>query len=233
LIVTNSEAGRTHHVTSGYASARFMTIHNGIDTDRFRAIEGARAQARASWNVADGEFVVGASARLDPIKDHPTALRAVARLARRFPDVKFVCCGGGADTYRRAMEALAHELGIGNRVIWAGEEERMEHAYAGFDILCSSSIGEGFSNSIAEAMACGIPCVVTDVGDSAEIVGDAGAVVPAGDPDRLADALAALHALTPAERAELGVRARARIVTNYQLATMVARTSVLYRQLTS
>jgi glycosyltransferase involved in cell wall biosynthesis len=131
------------------------------------------------------------------------------------------------------MEALAHELGIGNRVIWAGEEERMEHAYAGFDILCSSSIGEGFSNSIAEAMACGIPCVVTDVGDSAEIVGDAGAVVPAGDPDRLADALAALHALTPAERAELGVRARARIVTNYQLATMVARTSVLYRQLTS
>lgn len=107
----------------------------------------------------------------------------------------------------------------------------MQIAYAGFDILCSSSISEGFSNAIAEAMACGVPCVVTDVGDSAEIVGDTGVVAPPRAPDVLANALATLLLLTPSERAILGKRARARIVARYQIATMVDRTSAVYQGL--
>lgn len=231
LIVANSEAGRTHHVKSGYASARFITIQNGIDTNRFRPAKDARTTARAAWKVADDQFVVGVSARLDPLKDHPTLLKAIADLCRQFPNVRLVCCGAGSDEYLRNMRILARDLGIFDRVLWVGEEPQMEAAYAGFDSLCSSSTSEGFSNSIAEAMACGVPCVVTDVGDSAEIVGDTGYVVPAHDPQALARALATLLVLTPSERSALGERARVRIVTKYQIATMVARTTAMYRKL--
>lgn len=233
LLVANSDSGRAHHVACGFANQQFIAIHNGIDTERYRRVDGGRALARAGWKVSDEALVIGASARLDPMKDHATALRALTKLASRFPRAILVCCGGGSETYLRSMRTLADELGISDRVIWVGEEPRMEIAYGGFDVLCSSSFGEGFSNSIAEAMACGVPCVVTDVGDSAEIVGDTGMVVPPRDSDALANALATLLVLTPDERAALGAKARARIVDKFGVATMVARTSDAYRTLIS
>lgn len=111
-IVANSEAGRTHHLASGYANARFITIQNGIDTARFRPIEDGRSRARTAWNISDDQIVIGASARLDPLKDHPTLLKATADLCSRFSNVRLVCCGAGSDEYLQTMRTLARDLGI-------------------------------------------------------------------------------------------------------------------------
>jgi glycosyltransferase involved in cell wall biosynthesis len=122
------------------------------------------------------------------MKDHPTFLHAAAELARENPRVSFVCVGEGPPAYRQRLADLTRELGLEGRVRWLPAQGNIHRVYNALDLLTSSSSsGEGFSNVIAEAMACGTRCVVTDVGDSAQIVGDTGIVVRPGDPHALAD----------------------------------------------
>lgn len=121
----------------------------------------------------------------------------------------------------QSLELIADEMGLGDRLFFTGESEPLA-ALNALDIACSSSIwGEGFSNSIAEAMACGLPCIVTDVGDSARIVGTAGTVIPPGSPTALADAI--LRQADSLEIHRAGV-ARAQIVENFSMSMMVEHT---------
>lgn len=195
LIIANSRAGAEYHSARGFPAERTVVIPNGIDTRRFRPDAEARARLRAAWGVEPGEAMVGIVGRLDPMKDHPTFLEAAARLARERPAVRFVCVGDGPAEYRASLERRARELGIAGRVVWARAGVDVEGVYSALDVLCSaSSYGEGFPNVVGEAMACGTPCAVTDVGDSALVVGAEGRVVPPGDPVALAHALGALLA---------------------------------------
>jgi len=93
-----------------------------------------------------------------------------------------------------------------------------------FDVLCSSSVAEGFSNVVGEAMACGTPCVVTDVGDSARVVAECGTVVPPSAPRALSDALLSLLALEPEQRRLLGTQGRKRVADHFSVPRLVART---------
>jgi glycosyltransferase involved in cell wall biosynthesis len=122
-------------------------------------------------------------------------------------------------------------LGLSNRMLWIDEQKNMLAVYNALDICCSTSIGEGFSNAIAEAMACGVPCVVTDVGDSARIVGDTGEVIPAGESGALANALMQLIVLTQAERRQLSEKARQRIMTEFSVERMVNDTQSVFENL--
>ena len=122
------------------------------------------------------------------------------------------------------LRTVASRLGLSGKVIWAGDRHDMVNVYSALDVMVSSSSGEGFSNAIAEAMACGVPCVVTDVGDSAWIVGDTGQVVPTRNAWALTQAMAGLAACSAAERAALGMRARARIVSHFSVEILVNRT---------
>jgi glycosyltransferase involved in cell wall biosynthesis len=226
LIIANSMAGRAYFVRLGYAANRILVIPNGFETDRFSPDSGARGRAREGWGVASNTPLVGLAARLDPIKDHPTFLRAAALLTQRMPDVKFVCIGGGGTAeYERELKQLATALAIDDRVIWAGETADMPAAQNGLDVATLVSSSEGFPNAVGEAMACTIPCVVTDVGDSAEIVGDTGISVRPGDPGALCEAWEAILGLPADERAHLGMRARQRILDRYSVASLVDRTS--------
>jgi len=106
----------------------------------------------------------------------------------------------------------------------------MPAVLSAFDIACSASaFGEGFSNAIAEAMACEIPCVGTNVGDTAALIGDTGAIVPPGDPDRLSSAIASLLVMSTEERADLGRRARERIIENFGIRALVRRTRTAWQ----
>lgn len=222
LIISNSRAGADYAAAHGFPRERMTVVPNGIDTDRFRPDAGERQRIRAQWGVSEGELLVGVLARLDPMKDHPNFLRAAAVAAERRPDLRFVCIGSGAPEYERELKALATELGLDRRLIWAGAAKDPVAALNALDLCCSSSAwGEGFSNSVAEAMACGTPCVVTDVGDSALVVGDTGKVVPPGQPEPLADAL--LEAAEEA-RPEARERARRRIVDNFSLPRLLENT---------
>jgi glycosyltransferase involved in cell wall biosynthesis len=124
------------------------------------------------------------------MKDHPNFLRAAARVAGSRNEVRFICIGSGPASYREALLAEARALGLERRMIWTGSRDDMPKVYNALDIVVSSSaFGEGFPNTIVEAMATGVPCVVTDVGDSAAIVGELGWVCPPRDSAALAGAI--------------------------------------------
>ena len=187
-IVFNSRAGLDYHRSRGYCSPHMEVIPNGFDMEHFRFAPAKRKAQRETWGVGADDILIGLSARLDPIKDHAGFLRAAALLTVERSGVKFVCIGGGNPELTRNLKGLAHSLGLGETVVWAGECGDMPAAYSALDLNTSSSLSEGFSNAIGEAMACGAPCVVTDVGDSAHIVGDTGVAVPPGRPEELAAA---------------------------------------------
>jgi glycosyltransferase involved in cell wall biosynthesis len=183
MIIFNSNAGRDYYLAAGFSGARTSVITNGVDTKRFAIDKVSGSRLRAAWRVPKESLLIGIVGRLDPMKDHRTFLRAAAIFARSRADARFACIGAGPEPYSSDLKALAGELGLGDRVIWPGLIlHDMPAAYNALDICCSSSYGEGTSNAIAEAMACGVPCVVTDVGDSKLMIGDSGILVPPKNP---------------------------------------------------
>ena len=173
VIICNSSAGRDYYLARGYPAHKTHVVPNGIDTGRFQPKPHPRSDAPT----------FGLVGRLSPMKDHATFLKAAALV----PDARFVIVGSGDETYAREMRTLASALGIADRVTWLPAQNDMPSVYAGFDCLVNASaFGEGFSNVIGEAMACGVPCIASDVGDSAAIIGDPSHIFPAGDHEALA-----------------------------------------------
>jgi len=190
LIIANSSAGLTRCVERGFPRNRIISIPNGIDTDRFRPEEEAGERLREECGLRSDEKIVGLVGRLDPVKDHSTFLKAASLLTQRQSDLRFLCVGDGPISYREDLVGLSESLQLSGRLIWLGSRDDMLAVYNALDVaVSSSSCGEGFSNVVAEAMACGTPCVVTDVGDSAMIVGSMGEVVPTKNPKALAEAV--------------------------------------------
>ena len=185
LLIANSQSGLSYHEALGFRCKRREVIPNGIDTDTFRPDLEARKRIRDEWGIGPEENLIGIAARLDPMKDHANFIRAAGLLFKERRDVRFVFVGDGKLDYVERLKAEAEKVGIGDRAVWAGLRNDMAAVYNAMDIATSSSYGEGFVNAVGEAMACEVPCVVTDVGDSARIVGDTGVVVRPRDPDRL------------------------------------------------
>jgi glycosyltransferase involved in cell wall biosynthesis len=218
LIIANSAAGRNFAVRHGFPGRLITVVPNGIDTLRFKPDPALRARFRKELRLSDDKVVIGVLARLDSTKDYPTFLRAGTLVAARRQDVVLACVGEGRE--EPSLKALVTELGIVEQTLFIGPADAPA-ALNAFDVACSASITEGFPNAVAEAMACGKPCVVTDVGDCALIVGDCGSVVRPCDPQGLASAiLNELERRSPARSAA----ARRRIVDNFSLSRMVERT---------
>ena len=228
LTIFNSDAGRAYHVAEGFPASKSLVIYNGIDTERFRPDGDAGRRLRAELGVAEDDILIGNVGRLDPMKDHPSFLRAAQLLCRKRAGVRFLCVGGGPSDYLCELRRLAAELGISEKVIWAGARADMPALYNALDLLASSSYSEGFPNVIGEAMACGVPCVVTDVGDSALIVGETGTVVSPRDPEALC---AGMVSCLGRDLEETGARARARIIENFSVERVAAETSAVLLRL--
>ncbi len=223
VVVANSNAGKTWAVGRGFPASKSVVVENGIDTNRFQFDAAGRERVRSEWKVGAGETVIGLVARLDVMKDHRNFLQACALLAAKRKDLRFVCIGGGPVDYQAELKALAGHLGIEDRLIWGHARQDMPVAYSAMDIACSSSaFGEGFSNAVAEAMACERPCVVTDVGDSARIVGEVGEVAPPRDAIGLAAAMTKMLARIEGNT-EIGSQARAKVVGEFSMERMVLR----------
>jgi glycosyltransferase involved in cell wall biosynthesis len=221
VIASNSEAGLAWHCRLGYRPRRTIVIPNGFETDRFRPDPQARAPLLALAGWPQDAVIVGLVARVDPMKDHAGFLAALARTP---PALHAMLVG-------RGTEALAIPPALAGRVLALGPREDIAALTAGFDIAClASRFGEGFPNVLGEAMACAVPCVTTDVGDAAAIVGAAGVIVPPGDPAALAEALTRL-ATDPERRRALGAAGRARVLAEYALPAVAARYAALWRGL--
>jgi glycosyltransferase involved in cell wall biosynthesis len=196
-------------------------IPNGIDTQRFRPDPEARRRVRSEWGIQDHEQVIGIVGWLRPMKDHPTFLQAASLLAQERNHLRFVCVGAGPAEYRDSLLQLTRSLKLTEHVTWLGGRSDMPAVFNALDLLVSSSaFGEGFGNVIAEAMACGVPCVVTDVGDSKWVVGDTGEVVPPRDPVALVKASGKLLDRIP----HTPTQTRRRIVEQFSVEKLVADT---------
>jgi glycosyltransferase involved in cell wall biosynthesis len=222
LIIANSHAGRAFAIARGFCASKTIVIPNGIDTDRFHPDAAGRSTFRNELGIDADQLLIGRVGRLDPRKDYPTFLRAATLIARQRPDARFICVGSGPADLESHLKSLALELGLGDRVIWTGARADMPAVYSAMDLSVSSSATEGTPNAVAEAMACGVPCVVTDVGDSAVIVGHHGSVVPKEDPDALAAAALRMLDELAAGRVDRAA-VRAHVVGSLSLTSLIDR----------
>jgi glycosyltransferase involved in cell wall biosynthesis len=228
-VICNSTAGRTAHQRLGYRPRAWELIPNGFDTEVLRPSAAARSEIRAELGVASDTPLVGLLARVHPMKDHETFLSAAAAVAAARPDVQFVIAGRGTEA-AATLHERARVSGIAARVHFLGERDDAPRLLAALDVAVSSSYGEAFPNAVGEAMACGTPCVVTDVGDTAALVGDTGIVVPPRDPAALARGIEHVLNLPATERQALGCAARRRVADNFSLARTTERYERLYLQ---
>jgi glycosyltransferase involved in cell wall biosynthesis len=233
LAIANARAVRADAIRRGVPADRIAVIMNGIDADAMRTDADAGRAIRRAWGLSGDHFVIGCAARLDPMKDHANLLHAAASFVCENSDARFVCIGDGPAAYRLQLTTLADSLGLADRVLWVRDIGDMTAAYNAFDIATlSSAFGEGFPNMVGEAMACGVPVAVTDVGDVRLITGELGEVVPPKNPDLLCSAWRRLRQRL-AQDPGLRYEARDRIVVNYSLDTMVRRTEDILSQLTA
>lgn len=230
-IVCNSDAACRAHTRLGYAAGKMVVIPNGFDLSAFKPDPEARVAVRRELGLPEEAVLIGLVARFDPQKDHGNFVRAAGLLHARRPDAHFLLCGGGVTWENRELAGWIEAAGIRGQCHLLGPRDDVPRLTAALDEATSSSNGEGFPNVIGEAMACGVPCVVTAVGDSAVVVGTTGRVVPPGDPWALAAGWSALLALGPAGRQRLGEAARERIGERFSLPAVVARYEQLYRDL--
>ena len=226
-IICNSETSRQTHVKLGYAAGKMEVIPNGFDLAAFTPDAAARRSMRQELGVPEQSLLIGLVARFDPQKDHHTFVQAAARL-NSAPDVQFVLCGEGVTSQNRKLVDWINAAGIERRCHLLGRRDDIPRLTAALDIATSSSVGEAFSNAIGEAMACAVPCVVTNVGDSAWIVGETGRVIQPGDPEALANSWLELIKVGEECRRQLGLAARRRIEENFNLPGVVKRYEKLY-----
>ncbi len=231
-VVTVSQVGQRFHEGIGYHPRRWVHIPNAFDTAALRPDPEARRRGRTALGIADDAVAILLPARYHPMKDHGNFLAAAARLMPAHPNLLFAMAGAGTGPANLDLAALAAAHGVGDRALLLGDRRDIETLYPAFDIVTlSSSFGEALPMVLGEAMACGVPCVATDSGDAALIVGDTGIIVRPRDAAALAAGWAQLIALGHEGRAALGARARARIVEHYDLDRVVPRFEALYEEI--
>ena len=232
LVLCNSEAGRVVHERLGYRPPRWQVVPNGLDVDSFRPRSDERAAVRAELGLNENSFVVGMCARVHPMKDHDNVVKAATIFAETVPEARFVLIGEGTAELGSALDRTIAASGIAGRFVRLGLRRDICRLHAALDIATlSSAFGEGFPNVLAEAMACGVPCIATDVGDSASIIGDTGLIVPPRDAQALAAAWERLRCEGRDSRATRGAAARRRVANRYAIATMIADYRKVYGEL--
>jgi glycosyltransferase involved in cell wall biosynthesis len=218
-IVACSTSSYRAMVEMHYRRKRIVTIPNGFDVSRFSPDPVARDEIRRELGLSPTTMVIGHSARYHPIKDHVSLVSAAAEVLEQLPDVRFVLCGHGVEPDNPELSALVAPLG--DRVLVLGQRHDVPRVLNAFDLAVSSSVSEALSLSIGEAMATGLPVVATRCGESEDLIGNTGAIVPVRNPRALAQEMMRLITTPPQTRAELGRRARRRITDHYSLQKMV------------
>lgn len=227
-ILYNSQVASEQHHGLGYDTRRTVLVPNGFDTEWLRPDPEARRNVRHELDIPQEAPLVGLVGRYHPVKDHSGFIRSMARVVQSHPDLHLLMVGPGVTADQPELVAALREAGLASRTRLLGSRQDVPRLDAALDVAVCSSYTEAFANVVAEAMACGVPCAVTDVGESAVIVGDTGEAVPPQDPKALAEAVDRLLALSPESRRELGRRARQRIVESYSLESIVRRYDEIY-----
>jgi glycosyltransferase involved in cell wall biosynthesis len=231
-VISNSQAGREFHAGFGYHPSRWEVIPNGIDINIFRPDPEAYRSLRRELGLAPETILIGQVARYDPMKNQAGFLAAAGELLRTGREAHFAMVGQGVTEENATLLEVVRRQGLTGRVHLLGRQDDMPRFEAAMDILTSASaFGEGFPNVVAEAMACGVPCVVTEVGDSALLVGGSGKIVPPRDPHAIVSAWQELISCGENGRRSLGESARQRVAEYFSLDQTIAAYQALYEEL--
>jgi glycosyltransferase involved in cell wall biosynthesis len=230
VMVVNSEAGKAAHAWWGYKTANMRVVPNGVDPRRFHPDSEARSSVCQELGLAADSVLIGRFGRYDPMKDHETFLRAAGLVRPTCPNARFLLAGEGITASNAALQQMVEKNNLQEAAVLLGARRDVPRLTAALDIACLSSWTESFPNVVAEAMACAVPCVVTDTGDAKLIVDGTGIAVPPSDPQVMADAMLNLIA-DPVRRATLGKSARERVVSKFSLQAMVESYQEIYTEL--
>lgn len=230
-IISCSAKAKDIHVAVGYCEHKLHVIPNGFELDRFVPDSTARTSVRKELGLPTKVPLVGLIARFHSQKNQIGFIEAAERVALQHPDVHFILAGKDVDYENTILKSLIHKKGLQKNIHLMGSRDDIPRLMAALDVLASTSHGEAFPNVLGEAMACGVPCVVTDVGDSADIVGNTGRVVEAGDMAGMAIELLSILQMSEAEKLALGQKARARVVANYDINHVVDLYQDFYDQI--
>jgi glycosyltransferase involved in cell wall biosynthesis len=230
-IICNSKLGLSTHAALGYDKSKMLVIPNGFDTKKFAPAPQMRTDVRAELGLSPETRLVGLGARFDPLKDHSGFLKAASLLSQKRQDVHFVLWGKSVDTQNQILTAILDEFGIKAYVHLLGLRLDAARLFASLDVASLSSLSEAFPQVLGEAMACGVPCVSTDVGDAAFIIGDTGRIVPPREPQLLANAWNELLSLSEPERIALGETARERIGSLFSLVKTTQKYEQTYQDI--
>jgi glycosyltransferase involved in cell wall biosynthesis len=228
VIIVNSQAGQRIHQAIGYQAKRWELIPNGFDLDEFHPDHEAYVMWRDKLGLPRATTLIGMVARMDPMKDHGTFLEAARRVVDACDNVAFLLAGKGVE----ALGSCVEKLGLTGKVHLLGFREDVATIMPALDIFTlTSAFGEGFPNAVGEAMACGVPCVVTDVGDAAFVVGATGRVVPPRNSDLLAQGWLELVKMGREKRVEMATASRERIRAQFNIISVVKRYEQCYEEL--
>jgi len=231
-IIYNAKSSARQHEEYGFCGDTTVVIPNGFDCDKFSPDPEKRDKLRASLQLDKGTKLIGMVARVHPQKNHEGLLNAFAKEPHVRRRSHLLLTGHGFDQSNSSLLERIDRLGLKDHVTLFGARSDIEDILPALDILALPSLfGEAFPNVVGEAMACGVSCLVSDVGDCAWIVGDTGFVIKPGDEDALSAALAEAIGLTPDQTMNRGNAARERILRSFELRQITNRYGDLYRTL--
>lgn len=227
-IINNSRSSIQQHIENGYNSTEWNYIPNGFDLQKFKPCENLYKNFRSAHNLADDAILIGIVARFDAMKDHVSFLQAAAILAKENPRVYFVCAGDNVNCKNEKINNIVLANTLESRVLLLGQVTNVHELLPALDYLTQTSIGEGFPNVVAEAMSCGVECIVTDVGESLEIIGPTGFQIPLRDPIKLAATWRAVLLRDSNTIPQKRIEVRQRIESNFSINRIAAIYSAQY-----
>lgn len=231
VVVYNSQAAAQEHVAIGYSKARNTVIRNGFNTHDFNPDPARRHHMRERFGIGVDEIVIGHAARFHPVKNQLGLIEAFRLVPQSGKPVRLLMAGLMIDESNLALMNAIDASGRRDHISLLGPVTDIGDFMQTCDIYASSSIGEAFPNTVAEALAMAVPVVATDTGDTAQIVGSAGRIVPAGSATAFAAALGELIDLTFADRQALGRTGRRRVAECFSQSEATSAYLALYQSL--
>lgn len=232
-VICCAQSAKAAHIKLGYMAKKMTVIPNGYNFSIFYLGLNSRAKARAGLGFEVGDIVIGTVGRFDPLKDFHNFVAAASQLSARRNDVKYVMVGRNIEWSNATLRGWIEDAGLTDKFLLMGERSDIPSLLSAMDIFCLSSVHEAFPNVVVEAMAMGVPCVVTRAGDAAEILGNDEFVVPVQDASALSDGLLRLCDLSPADRAMLGEKGAKKVRKEYEIDEVRKRYEKVYAEVAS
>jgi glycosyltransferase involved in cell wall biosynthesis len=230
-IVCVAEASRKKHIALGYDPSKIVVIGNGFELEQLQSSPQQRSELRATVGFNDWDVVIGTLGRLSQVKGQDVFVRSAGMIAQEYSNVRFLMVGRELETTNKIVMEWINATGFADRFVLMGERRDVSVVLSAMDIFCLPSRSEAFPLVLGEAMAMGLPCVSTDVGDAGVLLGDTGILVQKDDYEALTAGLKQMLDMSQDERTELGERARLRVESEFTLEQMRKKFEAVYAEL--